>query len=86
METIITGVITNIEEEFLTEYPKKIATISIDEKQSIFVEFRRWPMVRMLNGFHLMDNVTVAVKYEAKTSKGVGTRFNNIYAKNIKKA
>lgn len=84
--TIITGTITHIQDELLTEHPKKIATISIDDKQSLFVEFRCWPMIRRLDAFNLLDKVKVAVKYEAKTSRGIGTRFNNIYAKNIKKA
>jgi len=83
---IITGTIINIEDELLSEHPKKIATISIDGKQSVFVEFRHWPMIKRLDVFNIEDKVQVAISYEAKSSRGFGTRFNNIFAKNIKKA
>ena len=81
---VIVGTISEILNSDGTGYPKKIVTLSFNTNESVYIEFRGSAMMNKLSDYCVGQLVAVTVKYDAKTSKSQGVRFNNIYAKKIK--
>lgn len=83
---IITGRIEDIETENVsTALEKKVVTVTTNDNQKSFIEFRGPIMMKLLSDCKIDDQVLISVKFEGKRAIKTGVRFNNIVAQSIQK-